>query len=813
MPVSIRKQLYLAAVPLSVVLILFVGSLAMRFFPLRDQVSDLRSDINEFSIAGELTSALNDYAVACAEALSNGKAMTDSGDRLQRALDAWTGEKRDQSSAMEAIEVEAVMAISRDVARLRRTSYLAIELKRAGRISEARALVAREVWPLIASVSRAVNDRATQEGMEIAQSLGMIRELTGSWYSPGSGRLHDEMQELMMEVAAQVEGSRLARALVLEQLAVRYAPFVGNESLDEALSSTRDSKQALASWGYILEQGRRTPESTVLFSAIQREYGLLVASRAAAQQQTRIPRSTSIENGPANSLLELVHQYLARSHQASEQSFRAVVAAATQALLLALLLGALIMLGGLSIPAALGRRTLRRISSLQESIRSLREGTLDVVAEVGAPDELGTLAASFNEMARELERTAAAREQSDERFRSVNRQRQLLLDSVGDGIVGIDPAGMITFVNHGGEDLLLTSVDRIQGKHVHDVFHGQDADHARQSCLIQGPVVSGTPYSAVDDHFLRGNGATFAADVISNPVLDEQAVIVGAVICFRDVTERRALERMKSEFVSTVSHELRTPLTSIRGALGLLATGLLTDVTEKGQRMLDIAVANTDRLVRLINDILDVEKLDAEAVMSQENVDAGELIRRSIETMKPMAEKVGVTLSCSPGTGTIRADPDRIIQTLTNLISNAIKFSGSGSQVMVRTKIELGFWQCEVRDEGRGIPADKLDLIFERFQQVDASDSRDKGGTGLGLSICRSIIQQHGGRIWVESKLNHGSTFFFTVPLAHEEIGHDQPAVTFWQRTSTPDRFDPTDSSPLVQKETVPAWCYSSGTS
>jgi len=248
-------------------------------------------------------------------------------------------------------------------------------------------------------------------------------------------------------------------------------------------------------------------------------------------------------------------------------------------------------------------------------------------------------------------------------------------------------------------------------------------------------------------------------------MLGMTAVLASVFLAFRDLTRRREVDRLKSEFVSVVSHELRTPLTSIYGSLGLLSSGLLG--SEKGKRMLEIAVNNTDRLIRLLNDILDIEKLESGATqLSRTLCDAGDLIRRSAELMKAMAEEHKVTIQVSEAKATIDADCDRILQCLTNLLSNAIKFSDPGSQVWIKAAVVGDDAQFEVADRGRGIPTEKRESIFERFQQVDASDSRRKSGTGLGLAITRSIVLQHGGRIWVTGELGKGSSFCFTIPLA-----------------------------------------------
>jgi PAS domain S-box-containing protein len=253
------------------------------------------------------------------------------------------------------------------------------------------------------------------------------------------------------------------------------------------------------------------------------------------------------------------------------------------------------------------------------------------------------------------------------------------------------------------------------------------------------------------------------------PIFSEGQELLGYVGTVEDITETQAVERMKQEFISIVSHELRTPLASIRGSLGLLAAGVLKNKPETAQQMLQIAASDTERLVRLVNDILDLDRLESNKVeLIKQWCDAAALIRQSVETLQPLAKQNHIALSFSSPELQIWADPDRIVQTLVNLLSNAIKFSPPNSTVTLSASSLADWVLFQVKDQGRGIPADKLETIFGRFQQVDASDSRQKGGTGLGLAICRSIVQQHGGRIWVESELGEGSTFYFTLPIPLE---------------------------------------------
>jgi signal transduction histidine kinase/CheY-like chemotaxis protein len=240
------------------------------------------------------------------------------------------------------------------------------------------------------------------------------------------------------------------------------------------------------------------------------------------------------------------------------------------------------------------------------------------------------------------------------------------------------------------------------------------------------------------------------------------------------LSQRSELDTLKDEFISTVSHELRTPLTSIRGALGLLSSGIIGDVDAKALNLLRIAVTNTDRLIRLINDILDLERMESgRAPLQIRRCSLRDLSQQAIETMTPMADANTVHLALEPFTVAQAASPealffdgdaDRILQVLTNLLSNAIKFSPSASTIRIHTEATSDSILLKIVDEGRGIPSDKLDSIFDRFQQVEPSDARQKGGTGLGLAICRSIVQQHSGSIWAQRNLGPGTTLYVMLP-------------------------------------------------
>jgi len=237
-----------------------------------------------------------------------------------------------------------------------------------------------------------------------------------------------------------------------------------------------------------------------------------------------------------------------------------------------------------------------------------------------------------------------------------------------------------------------------------------------------------------------------------------------------DISERKLVDRMKTEFISVVSHELRTPLTSILGSLGLVAGGVAGPLTEQGKTLIEMARSNSERLMRLINDILDIEKIESgEMSFNPSPLNLGVLMRQSVEANLGYAEAMKVHFEFSPDTGTgdinVLADPDRLMQVMANLLSNAAKFSPAGGRVVIRQTLMQNRVRVSVADCGTGIPDEFRERIFGKFAQADSSDTRQIGGTGLGLSICKAIVEKSGGHIGFDSEVGKGATFWFELPV------------------------------------------------
>jgi two-component system, OmpR family, sensor histidine kinase VicK len=371
---------------------------------------------------------------------------------------------------------------------------------------------------------------------------------------------------------------------------------------------------------------------------------------------------------------------------------------------------------------------------------------------------------------------------AEEKLHVLMRQRESILDSVGDGIYGMDMQGHILFVNQVGASMLGYTREEVQGQDMHSLMHHSRADgtpYPVSECPVFAALERSTPIRVLDEVFWRKDGRSVPVEYIACPLVNEGRV-TGIVVAFQDVTERRRLDRMKDEFISTVSHELRTPLTSLRAALGLVAGGQLEKRPDKLAQMLDVAIGNTDRLVRLVNDILDFEHIGSgKILLNRADCSAIDLLHRATGLQQASAAKSGIHFRIDAEPVNLFVDGDRVLQTLTNLVGNAVKFSPPGSEVCLRAQ-SLGPTEAliEVEDHGSGIPSGKLEMIFERFQQGDASDSRAMGGTGLGLAICRGIVRQHGGRIWAESTPGMGSKFSFTLPRRAPDVKPAPRSIT-----------------------------------
>jgi len=278
-------------------------------------------------------------------------------------------------------------------------------------------------------------------------------------------------------------------------------------------------------------------------------------------------------------------------------------------------------------------------------------------------------------------------------------------------------------------------------------------------------------------------------EALVSPIRGMDEKFMGLVISLRDVTEEKKLENLKSEFISVVSHELRTPLTSIKNAVDLLLSKKTGEINENQKKFLAMASRNVNRLARIINDFLDLSKMEAGRMeMRWEKVDLAGIVEGVISTFALNAQEKSIKLKkkITPHLPEITGDPDKLTQVLANLVSNAVKYTPEGGEICIEvTRINKhdtpafpvldlpyeDFVKVEIRDTGVGIPPEELKRVFDKFYQVEKSLTRKAGGTGLGLPICKKLVEAHNGRIWVESELDKGSRFIFVLPVTEEKKG------------------------------------------
>lgn len=346
----------------------------------------------------------------------------------------------------------------------------------------------------------------------------------------------------------------------------------------------------------------------------------------------------------------------------------------------------------------------------------------------------------------------------------LSQRHHRILDSVGEGIFGVDRELRISFVNPAAAELLGWEPHELLARDSCETLCTEEHDE----CLVSMVMALGEVVTQSARSYRRKDGTEFPVEVTASPMAGP-AGVDGAVVVFRDITEREVLDEMKRQFVSAVSHELRTPLTAIRGSLEMLSDGDIGQLPDQAQRVVDVAARGTERLSRLVNDIIDIERLEAGTFdIRPRPEDLAPLVLDATDSLLSLADERNVTIAIGDLNGSTLCDADRVVQALVNLIGNALKFTAPGGAVHVSAHVEDHEILVAVRDEGRGIPPEEFETIFERFHQVQHGDGRKLGGTGLGLPITKAIVERHGGRIWVESEIGAGSTFCFTLPLLEE---------------------------------------------
>ena len=392
---------------------------------------------------------------------------------------------------------------------------------------------------------------------------------------------------------------------------------------------------------------------------------------------------------------------------------------------------------------------------MRRQAKHMATGDFSNKVNVYGTDEIGQLAATFNELNDQLQLAQATTEGERRKLSSV-------LANMTDGVIATDENGNIILMNEPAAKLINRSLDEVQGEPLLDVLGIND----QVSDLYEVKDVN----SIVIDFSEDDNPLLLKANF--SVIQDETGEMSGFLTVISDVTEQEKIERERREFVANVSHELRTPLTTMRSYVEALTEGSWQD-KEIAPKFLGVVQNETERMIRLVNDLLQLSKMDNKDYgISKERVDYIEFMHQIVDRFEM---NIGDTLSFKRKFPTenyyVWIDKDKITQVLDNVISNAIKYSPEGGVITVEIVKERHRLLTKIIDQGVGIPEENLEKIFERFYRVDKARTRQLGGTGLGLAISREFIEIHDGKIWASSKEGKGTTITFSLPLMRKKRG------------------------------------------
>lgn len=371
---------------------------------------------------------------------------------------------------------------------------------------------------------------------------------------------------------------------------------------------------------------------------------------------------------------------------------------------------------------------------------------------------------------RDLKEKKLADKKLDKAYSELQEAREYLeniISTSADGIVITDPQGTITRVNEAVENMAGYTQEEMKGMHVSQLsLHVPDETYYQLRADMVDKLFAEGRITGLESEWNSKHGELVPIELNAALLKDKENTVVGGVIGVRDIRERKKLEEMKNDFISSISHELRTPLTSIKGSIDNLLDGIAGKLNDDQREYLAIINGESDRLVRLINDLLDLNKLEAGNIkLFPEEVEYISLIAQVVFNFKELAHEKGLTLEMEAPSTEIyfKADRDKINQVLINLINNAIKFTEHGGIKVVVEDFKNQSVATRIIDTGIGIPQDELDRVFDKFYQLNKPRTGKSRGSGLGLAITKNLVELHGGKIWVKNKEDKGSEFYFTL--------------------------------------------------
>lgn len=416
---------------------------------------------------------------------------------------------------------------------------------------------------------------------------------------------------------------------------------------------------------------------------------------------------------------------------------------------------------GLGFSLILSDRITHPLRLMMGATNQIAEGEYDITIPVQTQDEVGQLAQGITVMGRKLK---AFHKLNVGKVIAERRRNDAIIHSIVDGLVVIDDAFRVIAINPIAASILDVTSEQARGQSFRTIVQNEALCEYMQATLATGTPPDLDASQATLE--LHRNQQTQYYQFAITPVTTEGNEKLGVILLLQDVTRLKEVDRLKSEFVATASHELRTPLTGMTMSMGLLLETAQEKLSEPELELLQTAQDDIQRLRALVNDLLDLSKIESGKISLEiTSVDVSLLIERALSTFKVQAQEQRVELTpvLPNELPLVRADANKITWVLTNLIANALRYTERGGRIEVKVSPRIDVIHISVRDNGAGIPVDYQSKIFDKFVQVETD--KDVGGSGLGLAICKEIVKANNGSIWVESTPGEGSTFTFTLPM------------------------------------------------
>lgn len=435
---------------------------------------------------------------------------------------------------------------------------------------------------------------------------------------------------------------------------------------------------------------------------------------------------------------------------------------------------------GLVFSWLLSSRLVQPLQEMTRATERIAKGDYEVAIALNSHDELGRLARAITTMSQNLKvfhelnvgQVIAEKQRSESIIRSIS-DGLVVVDSKADAVEGEYAEFKIIAINPIAATILNTTPEQAKGKDFLNVFNNQDLYESIKTTAQTGKPPELSETQSILSKETENEGQAQYYKIAITPVTTEEGTMLGVVLLLQDVTKLKELDRLKSEFVATASHEMRTPLTGMAMSLNLLLETAQQKLSDREKELLQAAVEDVERLRALVNDLLDLSKIESgRMAMEFISVNVGLLIERAVSMLSVQAQEKQIELIYQVPTNIerLQADPNKITWVLTNLIANALRYTEIGGHIWVRLQHRGDWVYLSVIDNGSGIPWEYQAKIFDKFVQVKTD--KDVGGSGLGLAICKEIVKAHGGTIWVDSTPGAGSTFTFTLPVIGDRRSH-----------------------------------------